>query len=169
MAFIIETRNLTKKYGKLYAVKDLNLEIEKGGVFGFLGPNGAGKTTTIAMLTGILKPTNGDIRIFGNTISSNYFNLKTRMGVVPEYPSVYNEMSAYEYLSFFSDLYRVKNKKGKIEGLLKLLNLYEHKDKLLKNFSKGMKQKISISRALVHDPEILFLDEPIHGLDPMGV
>lgn len=169
MDCIVETRGLTKKYGNVYAVKDLNLEIERGETFGFLGPNGAGKTTTIAMLTGILRPTKGTVYLFGEEFDSSYFNLKRRVGVVPEYPSVYTSMSAYEYLSFFADLYRIKNKRGRIDELLKRLDLYEHKDRLLKNFSKGMRQKINISRALINDPEIIFLDEPIQGLDPAGV
>ena len=166
---IIKTENLTKKYGRSYAVKNLNLEIEKGEVFGFLGPNGAGKTTTIAMLTGILRPTSGCLYLFGKEFNSDYFNLKRRIGVVPEYPSVYKKMSAYAYLSFFADMYQVKNKEEKIGELLELVELEEYKDKPLKEFSKGMRQRVSIARALINDPEILFLDEPMHGLDPMGV
>ena len=169
MATIIETKNLTKRYKDFYAVKDLNLKISKGEIFGFLGPNGAGKTTTIAMLIGILYPTEGKISIFGRDSRDDYFNFKRRIGVVSEQQYMYNNMTAYEYLSFFADLYVVKNKKEKIDELLKFVELYEHRNKRLKEYSKGMRQKVSISRALINDPDILFLDEPAYGLDPAGV
>lgn len=169
MTEVIETKNLTKKYGNFYAVKDLNLKIKEGEVFGFLGPNGAGKTTTIAMLIGILYPTGGSVKLFGRELSEGYFDLKRKIGVVSEQQYMYNQMTAYEYLLFFAELYRVKNKKERINELLKFVELYEFRNKRLKEYSKGMRQKISISRALIHDPDILFLDEPAYGLDPAGV
>ncbi|ODS38391.1 MAG: hypothetical protein A7315_12425 [Candidatus Altiarchaeales archaeon WOR_SM1_79] len=169
MAAVIETKNLTKRYGNFHAVKDLNLKIGEGEIFGFLGPNGAGKTTTIGMLIGILYPTKGSVHLFGRNLNDDYFNLKKKIGVVSEQQYMYNNMTAYEYLSFFADLYAVKNKKERIDELLKFVELYEFRNKRLKEYSKGMRQKISISRALVHDPDILFLDEPAYGLDPVGV
>ena len=169
MSAVIETKNLTKIYGEFHAVKNLNLKVSEGEVFGFLGPNGAGKTTTISMLTGILHPTKGSVHLFGENLSDDYFNLKRRIGVVSEQQYMYNKMTACEYLSFFADLYRVKNKKRKINELLNFVELYKYKDKKLGEYSKGMRQKISISRSLVHDPDILFLDEPAYGLDPAGV
>jgi len=169
MAAVIEAKNLTKRYGNFYAVKGLNLKIGEGEVFGFLGPNGAGKTTTIAMLIGILYPTEGSVSLFGRDLSEDYFNLKRRIGVVSEQQYMYNNMTASEYLSFFADLYMVKNKKERIDELLNFVELYEHRNKILGKYSKGMRQKISISRALINDPDILFLDEPAYGLDPVGV
>ncbi len=169
MTTVIETKNLTKNYGEFNAVNNLNLKIREGEVFGFLGPNGAGKTTTIAMLIGILHPTDGSVHLFGENLSDNYFDLKKRIGVVSEQQYMYDAMTAYEYLSFFADLYDVKNKRERIYELLNFVELYKYKDKKLGQYSKGMRQKISISRALVHNPDILFLDEPAYGLDPAGV
>lgn len=166
---IIETENLSKRYGNFYAVKNLNLQIEKGKVFGFLGPNGAGKTTTIAMLTGILHPTEGSIRLFGKNLYDDYFNIKKRIGVVPEQQYMYGNMSAYRYLSFFADLYGVKNKEERIKEVLNFVELYEYRNKKLKEYSKGMRQKINIARSLIHNPDIFFFDEPSYGLDPIGV
>ncbi len=169
MANVVEAVNLTKRYGKAYGVKGLNFGIEKGIIYGFIGPNGAGKTTTIALLTGILEPTEGDVLLYGKSLRSDTMGLKRRIGVVPDNPYVYNYMTAAEYLGFFADLYGVENKQERIDELLSYFNLVEHRDKQLKKYSKGMKQKINIARALIHDPDLLFLDEPIQGLDPTGV
>jgi len=169
MANVVEAVNLSKKYGNVYGVKDLNFGIEEGSIYGFIGPNGAGKTTTIALLTGILEPTEGIVLLYGKPLKQNMMELKKRIGVVPDNPYVYNHMSAVEYLAFFADLYDVEKKQERIEELLSYFNLMEHRDKQLRKYSKGMKQKINIARALVHDPDLLFLDEPIQGLDPTGV
>ncbi|MCD6231448.1 ABC transporter ATP-binding protein [Candidatus Aerophobetes bacterium] len=166
---MIRTKGLTKCFNGFTAVKDLNLNVRKGEIYGFLGPNGAGKTTTILMLLGILRPTKGEVYLFEKSLYEDYFNIKRRIGVVSEKQYLYEEMTAWEYLDFFSDFYQVKNSKKRIEELLEWAGLYGVKDKKLKQFSRGMQQKVGIARALLHNPEILILDEPISGLDPMGI
>ena len=166
---MIRTKGSTKCFNGFTAVKDLNLNVRKGEIYGFLGPNGAGKTTTILMLLGILRPTKGEVYLFEKSLYEDYFNIKRRIGVVSEKQYLYEEMTAWEYLDFFSDFYQVKNSKKRIEELLEWAGLYGVKDKKLKQFSRGMQQKVGIARALLHNPEILILDEPISGLDPMGI
>lgn len=166
---MIQTKDLTKEYNGFKAVDKLNLKVDKGQIYGFLGPNGAGKTTTILMLLGILKPTRGEIYIMGELLSKGALSLKKKIGVVSEIQHVYKEMTAEEYLSFFASIYRVKNKQGRIGELLSAVNLLEVKNKKLGTFSRGMQQKIGFARALLHEPQLLLLDEPVSGLDPAGI
>ena len=166
---MINTKGLTKYFGNFKAVNDLTLNVEKGEIYGFLGPNGAGKTTTILMLLGIMKPTKGEISLFGRPLYGDYFNIKKKIGVVSEKQYLYKEMTPFEYLDFFADFYRVKNRKKRIKELLEWVDLSEVQDKKLKQFSRGMQQKVGIARAIIHNPEILILDEPISGLDPIGI
>lgn len=166
---MIQTESLVKKYGDLTAVQGLNLHVEKGEIYGFLGPNGAGKTTTIMMILGILKPTSGSVKLFGKNLFSDYFNIKSRIGVLSENQYLYEDMTANEYLRFFGELYRVENIDQKIQEILARVNLYDRRNELLKGYSKGMKQKLSLARTLLHDPEILILDEPVSSLDPYGI
>lgn len=168
---MIQTRNLTKKFGNFTAVDSLELNIRSGEIYGFLGPNGAGKTTTILMLLGILRPTSGDIYLFGEKFSSRRLDLKQKLGVVPEkHPAgMWKWMTAGEYLVLFADLYGIKKSDIRIKHLLQKVDLLEVKNKRMKDFSRGMLQKLSIVRALLPDPDILFLDEPIAGLDPIGI
>lgn len=165
----IETRNLTKCFGGFTAVEKLNLIIEPGESYGFLGPNGAGKTTTILMILGIHKPTYGQVLINGEEMCSNAFKLKRRIGVVAEYQSFYEDMSAWEYLMFFANLYYVEKAKERGRELLEQLGLWEWRDVLVGGFSTGMKKKLGFARALVHSPDLLILDEPVSGLDPFGI
>ncbi len=166
---MIETIQLTKKYGDFTAVSDLSLKVEKGEIYGFLGPNGAGKTTTIMMLLGILEPTSGTVKLFDKSMKSDYFNIKRRIGVLSENQYLYEDMTALEYLRFFGELYKVENIDRRITEVLGLVNLDHRKNVLLRGYSKGMKQKLGLARALLHDPEVLILDEPVSSLDPYGI
>lgn len=166
---MIETSHLTKRYGDLTAVDGLNLRVDKGEIYGFLGPNGAGKTTTIMMLLGLLEPTTGEVKLFGTSLASDYFNIKRKIGVLSESQYLYEEMTARECLRFFGELYRVENVERRIDEVLELVNLRDRADDLLRGYSKGMKQKFGLARALLHDPEVLFLDEPVANLDPYGI
>lgn len=168
---MIRTERLTKRYGSFTAVDGLDLNIPAGEIYGFLGPNGAGKTSTIMMLLGVVKPTAGEIRLFGEPYRPSRLDLRRRIGVVPEkHPAgAWSWMTAGEYLRMFADLFRVPQAERRIDYLLERVGLAAEKRKRFSRFSRGMLQKLSIVRALLHDPDILFLDEPISGLDPFGI
>lgn len=166
---MIQTEGLTKRFGQLVAVDNLSIHVQKGEIYGFLGPNGAGKTTTAMMLLGLLKPTEGKVKLFGKELESDYFNIKRRIGVLSEFQYLYDDMTAYEYLRFFGELYQVDNIDKRITEVLGLVDLDNRKQELLGGYSKGMKQKLGMARALLHDPEILILDEPVSSLDPYGI
>jgi len=163
----IEVQNLTKRYEDVTAVDHINFEVKKGEIFGFLGPNGAGKTTTIRILTGLLKPDEGKASVAGYDVVKNPIEVKQRIGVVPEVSNAYVDLSAWENLILIGRLYGVPKRKLQEDAikLLKEFGLYEVRDKLVRGFSKGMKQKLLLCMALVNDPEVLFLDEPTSGLD----
>jgi len=167
---MIETENLTRKFGDLTAVDNLTLHVEKGEVFGFLGPNGAGKTTTIRMLCCLINKSSGKARIGDFTVDTETDCLKIRqmVGLLPENVGLYDSLSAYRNLDFYGKLYEVPEQKRRenIERLLQLLGIWERRNDAVGTFSKGTKQKIAIARALIHDPELLFLDEPTANLDP---
>lgn len=168
---MIQATNLVKRYGGFTAVDGVSLDIAPGQIYGFLGPNGAGKTSTILMLLGILKPTSGRIRLFGEDYHPGRLDLRRRIGVVPEKQPLgaWGWMTALEYLSMFADLFKVPAARRRIDRLLERVGLDAVRDKRVAGFSHGMLQKLSIVRALLPDPDILFLDEPITGLDPFGV
>lgn len=164
----IELKNLTKKYGSLTAVNNLNLEIEKGEIFGFLGPNGAGKTTTIKLLTGLLKPTSGTAKILGFDIQVNPIEAKSYIGLIPDEPNIYEKLTGREFLRFMGNIFKVENTVivKKTAELLKIFDLQDRADELIQVYSHGMKQKIAIAGALIHSPKIIIFDEPTIGLDP---
>lgn len=167
---MIDTENLTKKFGDLIAVDSITLHVNDGEVFGFLGPNGAGKTTTVRMLCCLISKTSGEARIGDYDVGNEADSLKIRelIGLVPDNVGLYDDMSAYDNLDFYGKLYDCTEaqRKENIARFLKLLGLWEKKDVAAGTFSKGMKQKLSIARALIHDPQILFMDEPTANLDP---
>lgn len=166
---MIHTYNLTKKYGNILAVNNVNLNVRKGEIYGFLGPNGAGKTTTILMIIGLVKPTKGNIKLFGENLYENYSIIKNKIGIVSEESNFYGEMTAEEYLSFFADLFAIKNKSERISDIFKRIKLTHRKYDKLKQYSRGMKRKIEVARSLINDPELLIFDEPTSGLDPSGI
>jgi len=164
---VIQTFNLTKLYGEIIAVDRVSFEVKKGEIFGFLGPNGAGKTTTIRMLTGLSRPTDGKASILGLDINSRIVEIKKYIGIVPEISNLYDELSAIDNLLFMAQLYGVPRRKRRerAEELLKTFRLHERKDSLFRTFSRGMKRALTIAAALIHNPKVLFLDEPTAGLD----
>lgn len=166
---MIEIKNVSKSYIKgQKTVKDLNLEIKDGEIFGFLGPNGAGKTTTIRMITGILQLDEGEILIDGTSISKDPVEAKKKFGFVPDSPDLFLKLKGIEYLNFLAEIYKVPKKERleKIESLSKKFNIYENLNEKIQNYSHGMRQKIIVIGALLHSPKNWILDEPMTGLDP---
>jgi ABC-2 type transport system ATP-binding protein len=167
---VIDTENLTKRFGNLTAVDSVTLHVDEGEVFGFLGPNGAGKTTTVRMPCCLISKTSGMARIADYEVGNEADSLKIRkiIGVVPDNVGLYEELSAYKNLDYYGKLYDcpLKQRKENIQRFLTMLDLWEKRDLSAGSFSKGMKQKLAIARALIHDPKILFMDEPTANLDP---
>ena len=167
---MIDTENLTKRFGNLTAVDSVTLHVDEGEVFGFLGPNGAGKTTTVRMLCCLISKSGGEASIAGYKVGNEADSLKIRriIGLVPDNVGLYEELSAYKNLDFYGKLYDCseQQRKENIQRFLTMLGLWEKKDVSAGSFSKGMKQKLAIARALIHDPRILFMDEPTANLDP---
>jgi ABC-2 type transport system ATP-binding protein len=168
---MIQTRQLVKRYGTFAAVDGIDLHIRPGEIYGFLGPNGAGKTTTMMMLLGITRPTSGEIFLFGEKYSPQRLDLRRRIGVVPEkHPrGMWPWMTAEEYLRFFAELFAVPRAEERIASLLEKVDLQGFRNRRIRDFSRGMLQKLSFTRAILHDPDVLLLDEPISGLDPLGI
>lgn len=168
--FIIEIQNLTKKYGSLTAVNNLNIKIPRGQLFGFLGPNGAGKTTTIKILAGLLKPTSGSVKIGGLDVSKFSLQVKKITGYIPDRPFLYEKLTGQEFLEFISRLYEIDLSKAqkKIAEYLTLFRLFDWRNQLIENYSHGMKQKLTMCAAFLHSPELIIVDEPMVGLDPEG-
>ena len=162
---ILSVDKLTKHYGNFTALDSVSFQIEKGDIFGFLGPNGAGKTTTIRILSTILKPDSGKVEIDGHDIFKDQDYIKSIINSLPESSNVYNWMTAKEYLSMFAGFYQVN---PDIKELLKSVGLDPGSSKLIGAYSRGMKQRLGIARALINSPKLLLLDEPTHGLDPLG-
>jgi ABC-2 type transport system ATP-binding protein len=165
---MIHIENLTKRFREVLAVDNLSMDVTEGEVFGFLGPNGAGKTTTVRMLTGLIGPTSGSATVAGYSLGRQGTDIRRTVGVLTETPGMYDNLSAEYNLRIFAELYEVKDVGGQIDRYLKMLGLWERRFDPAGTFSKGMKQKLAIARALLHEPKILFLDEPTAGLDPEG-
>src|SRR5258708_7470222 len=166
---IVQTRALTKRYGRLTAVDSVSLLIRRGEIYGFLGPNGAGKTTTILMLVGTVRPTSGSIELLGQPFTQDSRRLRRHLGVISENQYLYDDMTGLEYLDFFGRLYQVGGRAARIREMLGMVNLWEFRDVLIRQFSRGMQQKLGIARALLHDPELLIWDEPVSGLDALAI
>lgn len=168
MSTIIKTTNLTKIYGKQKSVDHLNINVNQGEIYGFIGRNGAGKTTTIRMLLGLIKPTSGKIEIFGEDFFQNQKEILRRIGSIVEVPGFYENLTARENLLINAKIIGV-HKKNAIEEALEIVGLQHETKKLVGKYSLGMKQRLGIARALLHYPELLILDEPTNGLDPIGI
>ena len=168
---MIEVRNLVKKYGNHVAVDHLNFTVEKGKIYGFLGPNGAGKSTTMNMITGYIASTEGDILIDGHNILEEPEEAKKRIGYLPEMPPLYQDMTVREYLEFAAELKAIprEKKKSNIEEVMSTTKIEDVKNRLIKNLSKGYKQRVGLAQALLGYPEIMILDEPTVGLDPKQI
>lgn len=168
---MIEISHLTKKYGANVAVNDLNLTLESGNIYGFLGPNGAGKSTTMNIITGYIGASSGEVRINGFDINKNPEEAKKCIGYLPEIPPVYGDMKVQEYLQFVAELKKIDkhNRKADIKQVMDLTKLHDVKDRLIKNLSKGYRQRVGLAQALIGMPEIIILDEPTVGLDPKQI
>lgn len=164
----IETRHLTKRYGRFTALNELNLSITAGTLYGFIGPNGAGKTTTLRMLAGLLEPSSGQIRLSGQEISHDVATARRLVGYMPDFFGVYEDMKVWEYLDFFARCYQLDSSQRRrvVNELLELVDLADRRDAWVESLSRGMRQRLCLAHALVHDPQILLLDEPASGLDP---
>jgi len=162
---MIGVQNLTKTFNGKTVLDGIRFEVKEGEIFGFLGPNGAGKTTTMRIILGLLKPTSGNALVFGEDLGS-CDKLRRRVGILLENDGLYEGLSAYGNLDYYSQLYGISDREEKIKNLLDFVGLSDRKDDKVGKFSKGMKRKLGLARAIIHDPEVLFLDEPSSGLDP---
>ncbi len=168
MSVAVRTVGLTKRYGTLAAVRDLDLEVPEGSVFGLIGPNGAGKSTTFAILASILSPTSGVVEVAGIDPSINPRAVRRHLGYMPDVLGVYDNLRVDEYLEFFAAAHQLPRSTwpGLVDGLLELVGLEVKREAMVESLSRGMKQRLALARALVHDPDVLVLDEPASGLDP---
>ncbi|MHB1686783.1 MAG: ABC transporter ATP-binding protein [Ignavibacteriaceae bacterium] len=166
---IIEVENLSKQFKEIRAVDNLNLNVYKGDVFGFLGPNGAGKSTTIRMLLSLIKPTGGSIKLFGKSLTGNRIEILKRIGAIVEKPDFYGYMTAYKNLEILGKISGRDISKKRIMGMLELVGLDKRYKSKVKTFSHGMKQRLGLAQALLHEPDLIILDEPTTGLDPQGM
>ena len=168
---MIRLKNLSKQYGKIKAVNRLNLSVSPGEIFGFIGPNGAGKTTTIQMLGGLLAPTEGSVIIDGINMAIQPEKAKKKIGLIPDRPFLYEKLTGMEFLKFTADLYEIRQETfwEKAENLLNMFSLFDRSHELIEAYSHGMKQRLIMTAALLHDPPLIVVDEPMVGLDPRGI
>src|SRR6478609_4612301 len=162
----IEVKNLLKVYGEQKAVNDISFKVGKGEIVGFLGPNGAGKSTTMKIITGYLEKTSGEAFVCGMNVADQPLETKKKIGYLPELNALYYDMYVREYLAFVAEIHKVENQKSKIESVIELTGLTVESKKKIGQLSKGYKQRVGLAAALIHDPEVLILDEPTTGLDP---
>lgn len=167
---IVEARSLVKKYGDLTAVNDVNLAIQEGEIFGLLGPNGAGKTSIISMITGLLEPTSGRITVDNLDLKTDTYAVKAKLGLVPQELALYPTLSARDNLDFFGSIYGLKGKdlRERVDAMLAMVELADRADEAVKTYSGGMKRRVNIAAGLLHQPKVLFLDEPTVGVDPQS-
>jgi ABC-2 type transport system ATP-binding protein len=168
---MIQFEHVSRHYGKKVAVSDLNLEIPSGELFAFLGPNGAGKTTTIKMVVGLLRPSSGTVRLCGHDVSTNHSGANRLLGYVPDVPYLYDKLSGIEFLQFIGEMYGLSSREGaaKIAQQVEAFCLGDFLDELTESYSHGMKQRLAFAAAMLHDPKVLVIDEPMVGLDPRSV
>ena len=168
---MIEINNLTKRYGDFLAVDDISFNVEKGKILGFLGPNGAGKTTTMRIITGFMPPSEGNVTISGYDVLDQPLLTKNKIGYLPETPPLYLDMTVSEYLNFAGLLKQVPNQKinAAVDNACSKVDINDVKNKVIKALSKGYKQRVGLAQAIIHDPEVLILDEPTIGLDPIQI
>lgn len=168
---MIQLQTISKSFDDVYAVKDLSIFVEKGEVFGLVGPNGAGKTTTIKILTGLLRPDEGSVTIGGLSIANEPMKAKSILGYVPDRAFLYEKLTALEFLKFIASIYDIEKQKAlqKIKALTDIFGIKDIEDELIESFSQGMRQRLLFAAALIHEPEVLLIDEPFMGLDPFGV
>ncbi len=166
---VINVKNLSKHFGEIRAVQDLSFSVEKGSVYGFLGQNGAGKSTTIRVLLSLVRPSAGEISVFGLDLSRHRQQILRRTGAIIEKPDLYKYLTAFENLRLFATMSGIRPGRKKLMDQLALVGLAERADSKVKTFSQGMKQRLGIAVALIHDPELVILDEPVNGLDPQGI
>lgn len=169
MEQILLLRNVAKRFGKIEAVKNVNLSVYRGDIYGFLGPNGSGKSTTIRMLLGLISPDQGEIQLFGNPLTKKRNQILSKIGALIERPDFYNYLSAYQNLELLAAYSGLKPEKKRIFNLLEMVDLHQRYDSKVRTFSQGMKQRLGIAQALLHDPDLIILDEPVNGLDPQGI
>lgn len=165
---MIETRGLTKKYGDMYAIRDIDLDLDEGDLFGFIGPNGAGKTTTMRIIATLLNPTSGEAYVCGNSIYTRPKEIRRLVGYMPDFFGVYDDMKVIEYLEFFAAAYRIKGeaRRKRCNEMLEIVDLDFKRDAYANTLSRGQTQRLGLARVLLHDPQVLLLDEPLSGLDP---
>jgi len=168
---MVRAKNLVKKFGTRYALKGISFEVNERSVVGFLGPNGAGKTTTMRILTGYLAPTDGTVEVAGYDVLKNPLQVKARVGYMPESPPIYAEMTVKEFLSFVADIKGIptKNKRASVEKVIEETAIGDVQNRLIGRLSRGYRQRVGLAQALIHNPEVLILDEPTAGLDPIQI